>query len=264
MGKAFHAGLEALKNGENTADAIDDCRIHFDITPPFKRAVVEMQLQIWHDKYRQDGLKYIENELEFRIDGVHGFIDGIVETPNGKKYIIEHKTTGSNIDATSFYWNRLDLNRQIDVYMWAARELGHDIEGCIYDVIKIPNYKPLKATPKNKLEYYKRDCKGGKKGELKAGLRLTNETTDEFMNRVIESLVDDRYSNLQRKTIPFLAKDVLNTMRDVRDIETLISRGLFPKNPSSCHMGRFSCDFLPVCKQETSIKNDRLYKIRTD
>ena len=70
-----------------------------------------------------------------------GKIDGIVKIA-GRKLVLEHKFLGEDIAPGSSFWERLRLDQQCTNYIHAARELGHDVRGVVYDLIRKPTIKP--------------------------------------------------------------------------------------------------------------------------
>jgi len=90
----------------------------------------------------------IEPEVEFRLPlmgsrtfEVVGFIDGIGTMKDGRKAMVEHKTTGEDISPSSDYWLRLRHNSQVFQYVLAARALGHDVTTILYDVTRKPSIR---------------------------------------------------------------------------------------------------------------------------
>jgi len=87
----------------------------------------------------------MEPEVEFRLplEGSRtfestGVIDGIGTMSDGRKALVEHKTTGEDISPSSDYWLRLRFNSQICQYVLAARAMGHDVATVLYDVTRKP------------------------------------------------------------------------------------------------------------------------------
>lgn len=89
----------------------------------------------------------------FRLGGKY---DGIVIDSNGRLHVLEHKTTTSDLEFGSLYWAKVkSLDTQVSHYIAGAKAAGFDVEDCIYDVIRKPGIKPLKATPEEEREYTK-------------------------------------------------------------------------------------------------------------
>jgi len=101
----------------------------------------------------------VASELEFNVPiynpetgrpsrsyTLSGKIDRLVRLPGGNLVIWECKTTSEDLDAGSAFWRRLRLEAQPSVYVLAARELGYDVTGVIFDVIRKPAIRPRQLT----------------------------------------------------------------------------------------------------------------------
>jgi|GEM_PF-1241617 len=73
----------------------------------------------------------------------------------GACLVIEHKTASTDVEDGSPYWKRLRLDSQVSNYYDGARALGMPPDGVLYDVIRKPRIKPLKATPVEARKYTK-------------------------------------------------------------------------------------------------------------
>jgi hypothetical protein len=89
-------------------------------------------------------------------------------------YVLEHKTSSADTSPGSVYWERLALDSQVSIYVDGATMLGHEIAGCIYDVLKRPEHEQKLATPVESRRYTQgKGCAkcggsaGGKKGIIK-------------------------------------------------------------------------------------------------
>ncbi len=86
-----------------------------------------------------------EAQFKFQIEGgftAEGVMDGLGELKDGRKAIIEGKTTSDSLDANSDYWNRLMFNVQIEQYIDAAEKVGQPVDVVFYDVVRKPMIKP--------------------------------------------------------------------------------------------------------------------------
>jgi hypothetical protein len=98
----------------------------------------------------------VEQEFRYELGGylIGGKIDAIVrDVRDGRVWIVEHKTTGSDASYGSVYWEKLALDVQVSIYIDGATMLGHEVAGCIYDVIKRPEHELLAATPLDRRQY---------------------------------------------------------------------------------------------------------------
>jgi hypothetical protein len=98
----------------------------------------------------------VEQEFQYELGGyvIAGKVDVIVrDLRDGRVWIVEHKSTSLDTSPGSSYWQRLTLDTQISVYIDGGTVLGHDIAGCIYDVLARPGHERKLATPIEKREY---------------------------------------------------------------------------------------------------------------
>lgn len=224
----------------------------------------------YHYRWADDPIRTSGVEVRFEIPIINprtgatsrtwkltGTIDAVAKYPRSTlPWIIEHKTTSENIEPGSVYWQRLTLDTQVSNYYRALDIEGTPVAGCIYDVIRKPQIKPLLATPPEK-QKYKRD------GTLYANQRDKDETADEYRARLRDHIAENPNEYFQRAEIYRLANeekdaafDLWQTARMIRDAE-LADR--WPRNPNMCFFWNRPCDFWPVCSGETSIENPNRY-----
>lgn len=186
-----------------------------------------------------------------------GKLDALVRKRlDGRVYVLEHKTSSEDIGLGSVYWERLQLDSQVSTYYVGARSQGHDVAGCVYDVLGKPKLAPLKATPLDSRKY-KKD------GTLYAAQRADDESPADFRERLVDaiSINPDRY--YQRGIVVRLeseesdgAFDTWALARQVRESE-LASR--WPRNPDSCIRWGHACSYWPVCTGTASLDDATMY-----
>lgn len=170
-------------------------------------------------------------------------------------YVVEHKSTSLDIGEGSPYWKRLILDGQISNYNTGTRALGHEPVGVLYDVIRKPTLRPLKATPLEERKYTQeksRACKECKKkaptpgphvetienddgtprevscvdgrivtdpgGQLYKNMREHDETPDEFAARIRADIAENPDRYYQRGTIVRLAREEQEAAKNVWEI----------------------------------------------
>lgn len=158
--------------------------------------------------------------------------------------LVEHKLTSESFaeDADS-YWIRLGMDAQVSHYYIGAETDGVTPEGCLYDVLRRPQLRPLKATPVESRKYTKL-------GDLYANQRAEDETPEQYRQRVRGDISDYPKKYFARRTIARTERDLFEYLTDVwaesrimRDAE--LAR-VAPKSPEACH--RFgTCAFWNVC-----------------
>ena len=164
FGTAWHAGQEfRAKNyraGMGDAERAELAQGMFEAAlatatewDEFVVATLQGAIAAFVEIFKDDLIANMEPEIEFTypIDGSRTFeaggkIDGIATLLDGRKALVEHKTTSEPIeDADAPYWARLRLNFQLCRYVKGARAMGQDIETVIYDVFHKPAIKPKDA-----------------------------------------------------------------------------------------------------------------------
>ena len=177
---------------------------------------------------------------------VSGKIDVLVKRlSTGKAWLIEHKTSSEDLSAGSTYWQRLRMDPQISVYHDGALSIGHEVEGCIYDVLAKPGERPKLATPQEKRKYTKKDNK------LYEGQRETDETPEEFGCRIREKLALSPDSYFGRAEVIRTDQEMEESRKDVHATALMIREetrlGRNPRNPGNCFTYGRTCEFLDVC-----------------
>lgn len=276
FGTLVHAGLEAwwlaVQAGAANllAPALAAMRALGD-ADPFELARAEVLLTGYDARWgaAADDYDVLGVEVEFECALVNpltraesktwrlaGKLDVVVrERATGRVLVIEHKTSSEDIGQGGEYWRRLRMDGQVSVYFEGARAIGHDVAGCLYDVLGKPGIKPLKATPPEARKYTK--ATKTEPSRLYAGQREHDETVDEFRARLLEALAEqpDRY--YQRGEVSRLETERESSMVDVwqlaqqlREAERL---GRAPRNPDACVRYGRTCEFFGVCTGETSL-----------
>ena len=123
----------------------------------------------WH--YQNDGLEVIATEIPFEIPVVNpetgralpnvinkGKIDKLIRLDR-LIYVLDHKSTSNSVDPDSRLWKKLNLDTQMNNYVYAARKLqamgtlglygitvSDDIAGAYYDCWHKPGISPKKLS----------------------------------------------------------------------------------------------------------------------
>lgn len=162
MGSAGHEGLDVFKKTGDAQQAILTVAKWYFLQPDSISSwdwLIESETvqtlvagYCWH--WEQSPLSVISSEESFRfpLRNPHterpsqlferaGKIDGVVLQDN-RCLVLEHKFIGEDIAPGSSYWDRLKLDQQCTNYLDAARNLGHNAVGVLYDLIRKPTIKP--------------------------------------------------------------------------------------------------------------------------
>ena len=166
------------------------------------------------------------------------------------RVVVEHKTTSADITPGSPYWRRLALDAQVSLYLGGAGSL-------LYDVIKKPSLRPLRATPVEARRYTKA-------GTLYAAQREADETPDAYEARLLADIAQHPDAYYQRGTVVRTEEEAQEAGRDVWMTARMIRESRYldawPRNPSACDAYGRTCDYWPVCSGTASIDDDVLYR----
>lgn len=262
FGSLVHTGLEAiwLRNGAELPQDGDS----------FEYERARAMLDGYAIRWAADNYEVIGVELQFRVRLVNpdtgarsltfelgGKLDALVRDTEGKVWVVEHKTSSEDITAGSQYWAKLRMDSQVSTYIFAAREMGYEPSGVLYDVLKKPQQKPLKATPVESRKFV------AKTGELYANQRATDETPAEYGARVRSAMAENPDAYYQRGTVVRLldeereaAADLWQYAGRIRDTKRT---GIAPRNPDACTRWGRACGYWSACTGESAIDNPAKY-----
>lgn len=271
IGRALHTSLEAFaaapKEDFDAAvlQALKVVAEQYEVMPNWvtdpvewtmQRVIVERLLHTYLLRYRDDNMEVVAAEREFDLPLINpdtgaasklfrlaGKIDRIVRLTDGRLAVLETKTTSSSVNDGSDYWARLRLDSQISIYVYAARQLGFDVETVIYDVVRKPEISPLRATPPEKRKFTK-------EGKLYGNQRNVDETPDEFAERLTADIASRPEFYFARREIPRLEADLTEAQAEwwqqaqlLRDCQR---SGRWFRNTASC-LQPFHCPFTEIC-----------------
>ena len=255
IGGAYHKAMELFDLGVDWQNIMAE--IHrLCIDEHEAHAVLAMATA--HEHYyegRQFQLVEPEQVWKKAIGGVDctGKIDRIVTLPDGRRAVMEYKTTSRDISPGSMYWRRLKLNVQIGMYQHAA-----DADTVFYDVVRKPTIKPkqvpllddegLKIVVDDETGERVLKKNGDPRQSAAAGMTLQSriETPEEYGQRVHEQMVDDPERFFQRVECPRIEGDMAAVAADVRDVSRLVSLDIYPRNANACDTyGK--CEYFELC-----------------
>ena len=258
FGRAFHVGLEAWWKGLGLDAAIEAAT---EGTDPYDAAKLRVLLRGYDARWSSERHDVAGVEVEFRAPLINpdsgaasrtfalgGKIDVLLE-----RGFVEHKTTSEEIGVGSTYWRRLTLDPQVSTYYAGAKALGHEVDHCVYDVIRKPALRPLRATPEESRKY-------NKDGRLHAAQRAEDEAPEEYEARLTEEVAanPDRY--YQRGQVVRLESeehearlDAWQLARAIRESEI---QGAHPRNPDACMRYGRICSYFDVCCGTASLDDE--------
>ncbi|HPP02273.1 MAG TPA: PD-(D/E)XK nuclease family protein [bacterium] len=173
IGTVFHKYLDYAAQGdaECVTKAMSDYMAIMPRsgTPEFRewdyeRMVAYQMIAGYRWRWQSDAheIRIIASEIPFEIPLINpdtgrksrkftlaGKIDKIIEMEfsSGRELLLmEHKTTSDSLAPESDYWRRLRIDRQISIYMIAARTMGYNVNKVLYDVARKPTLTPRVLT----------------------------------------------------------------------------------------------------------------------
>lgn len=254
LGTYVHVGLEWWWQRVSALEPF--CPQPGDLDP-FEAARGNAMLHGYDARWFDEPIEVLAVEQEFRLPLVNpdtgrasmtyqlaGKLDAVARV-DGKVYLVEHKTTSEDCSPGSDYARRLRIDGQVSLYYAAVRALGWEPAGVLYDVLRKPGLRPLKA---------------GKAGKT----RKQDETPEEFGTRCAASLAADHYQRFEVTRLEQeerdAAADVWLTTQQMREAELHQS---YPRNPDSCIRFGATCSYFAVCTGEESIETSSRYRVAT-
>lgn len=279
FGTLMHVALEAWWKlighlDDQIESAMSVLRDNAQGVDAFTLARAEALLVGYHAVYGESETwrwETLATELEFRAPLVNpetgaesktfrigGKLDGLVLL-DGRALVLEHKTSSEDISPGSFYWRRKRMDGQVSIYFDGARALGHDVGGCLYDVLGKPDLRPLKATPVESRKYTKA-------GALYAAQRANDETPAEYRERLIDAIAADPGRYFMRPEIARDQAELEEAARDRWQLATLLRDAMrtntWPRNPDACMRFGKPCQFIDVCSGSDSLDDPHLFRAR--
>jgi len=265
IGQAVHLGLDILARGSTLAQVDVEIGLLYQDTPPWvedrtdwlaERETIMALLCGYEARWGFIAFEVVESEIAFDLPlrnpdtgaqtpvfKLAGKIDKIVRLPDGRLAVMEHKTCSEDLSPESDYWRRLRLDQQISLYYLAARRMGYDVQTVLYDVIRKPDLRRLRATPIENRNY-KKD------GSLYASQRDSDETAQEYARRIIDAIGKEPTRYYARKAIARLDSDLIEFEHELWQIQhTLRScqrHGRWYRNTAAC-LRPYKCEFFDLC-----------------
>lgn len=263
-----------------------------ETTDPFDLARATVMLAGYDARWGAEPYEVLAVEAEFRATlrnpttgaasrtwTLGGKLDAIVRDPrNGRVLIVEHKTSADDISPGSSYWKRLKMDGQVSLYFEGARALGHEADGCMYDVLGKFGQRPS-AVPVldadgvkvvNDADGKRVRTKDGKKwretGDTAQAFALQTrpETVDEYRARIVEVAAANPAAYFARGEVVRLEGEVADALHDVWQVGVQIreaaNAGRYPRNPDACVRYGRTCEFFDVCVGEASLEDPSRFR----
>ena len=161
---------------------------------------------------------------------ISGKIDDLVKI-DGRYWIVEYKTA-SRLDSS--YFDRLYVDSQITMYMYAMTRLGYDVAGVIYRILRKPALR-----------------------------RMKHETIEAFLDRITEDIAKRPEFYFEERQLYRSSDDLQQFERDIY-MQAKLSNSLHKSGCSfqystACSMYG-GCEYLPLCMNENGAQ--ALYEYR--
>ena len=181
----------------------------------------------------------------------------------GRVWIVEHKSTGKPPAEDRFYLG-IDLDLQSALYFDAARELGYQPAGVLYDVIRRPDFDDPKPAPQLK--------KDGTPRAQKADVQYTNPRHGEpaavYEERVYQLAIERPGDFFHRRALTIEPWQIEEAREDVRaaalEIAWRTREELWPRvgDRYVCAAPRMTCPWIDVCGRRAEGDDDRLFPLK--
>lgn len=213
----------------------------------------------YHWYWANDPLPVTDSEHTFRNASVFGLpfdgqSDGVIILPDGRKGIIERKTTGFSIGAESSYWDRLRLDLQTTIYDEA---MDFECDFILYDVVRKPTIKPKRVAKKELTRMRAEVAKRGNgayytelfsEDEIDFAEQSERETNRMYGARLTNDIGNDPSSYFGRREVPRTTDDRRAVREDLADhILEIKSRKYSRRNPDACNAFGRPCRFFALC-----------------
>ena len=271
FGTCFHYGLEGYWNARKVRannplaaglSMLDGELDSFDLA---KLRIMMCAYSVVWDNIR---CKVLGVEVPFEIPLTHpttgeesefwhraGKIDLILELPDKRIALVEHKTTSDDPTPGGTYASRLTLDEQISYYSLAAKALGLKPDVIVYDVCRKPNIAPKTATENVRLK---------KDGTPYKGTRTEDETPEEYETRVLEVIQKDVGKYVRQLPVHRFDRELdrfhLEVWNQASVMEFAINNEAHTRNSHACarHYGSV-CPYLDVCRGMARLTDTSLF-----
>lgn len=230
----------------------------------------------YHSTYRDDQYqtKAIEEAFDLPIYDIAtqkptehrycGIVDAIVEK-NGKLWLADHKTTSR---LSPMYWDELKTNPQLTHYLLAARQMGLQVSGFMWDVIVKPGISPM--VNKNMDKKYLTELETGYYcGFPFAWDGEKRETPKMYGLRCLSQMIDQPGKYFDRRLIQRSDQELLSYAKElcyiVKEQEAVKHNpSMQYRNLKSCTKYNSMCEYHSLCCGEEDLENTHLYQIKPD
>lgn len=292
MGSAIHEMLDSIKCGcpLNDALATGAQKLVSEYGSENYAVMLEAETVLrmvhgWAWRWQNDGLKVLHSEHTYHLPLPHpttgrclnrwrtaGQIDGIVQREDGSVWLLEHKTCGEDISPDAVYWDKLHIDLQLSNYYMAAKKLGHDVQGVIFDVLRKPDIRP-KQVPLRDADglkvvldqdgnrVMKADGKPRQSGDVEKGWSVETvlESIEDWGARFTADIYERPDHYFARRDVVRFDHEIHEARVDMYQTAKVVTQcrkaDMWPRNDYAC-TARGRCPYLSFCSGYEPLDQD--------
>lgn len=195
-----------------------------------------------------------------------GKTDAVLEF-DGAFYLCDHKTTSEDIEKPDApYWQRLDIDAQVSGYALSQWQLGVDVKGMLYDVIRKPAIRPrnLSKTDRQQIVAWQKylGVEVSRETHMAVAEGAERENGELYQIRLALDCTRERPGYyFQRKTIPRLQAEMLAYARELWQMSEEVREarvyGRHYRNTGACMQWNLPCKYLGLCSGRDTPESDK-------
>lgn len=192
---------------------------------------------------------------------VKGVVDAVLDDA-----IVEHKTTSQDITDGSLYWQKLDMDPQVYLYLWLTGK-----QKCIYDVIHKgvpkPKDKPirdanglLQVVDASGTRIMTKSGTPRQTGSTEHGYRVlcSPESPVEYRDRLVDEIAQNPGKYYKRCEIYASDRAIYTVLRDINYVLKAMKLNAY-HSTQNCTLYNTQCEFFDVCRGCDVLVNDERY-----
>jgi CRISPR/Cas system-associated exonuclease Cas4 (RecB family) len=269
FGTAFHAALEHNHAKPMATWSVREAVAGLDAD---LGALVSGAVAAYGVRWAEEPLQYTHKEYELRTPlrnprvRLLAILDGIATTSRGELVVVDHKTSGKDVSAGSWFGEKLQVNTQASAYIWAARSNGFPVSHGVWDAIKRPSMRRrIEDVPP---EHYLKSGKWGNAGDLKPGTGVPAESPGEYAVRVKGTMLSAPGDYFARHEVIRLDDELADAIEGINEVADQIiyawNANAFPQNDAACGFApQYKCEYFDLCAGAASPEDTTLYQIRS-
>ena len=194
-----------------------------------------------------------------------GRIDSICELADGRIALVKHRTTSQDISKPDAdFWRLLRIDQQLSLLVYAAKQMGYNVDCVIYDAVRSPSIEPRQIPcidedgfkivhDQEGMRVFNTRTKQPRQSADKAKgytLQTRIESPEEYGIRLEQDILNRPDWYFSRQEIPRLESDIQEFEEELWDIQKSMreseKNNRHYKNTSACFKhGR--CAYFDLC-----------------